>query len=242
MLRRVCHIAVVLLVCLSTASTAQAYLLPAEFMLRMMADKRLRIGSADMSMQLQTELADATVIEERLYLKQPERLRWVSQEEPERVRVERKGVRAIGTADKLVRLTGRLDDLMAVLMMPDGKSVEDAGDRLISVLKGVGVDLKVVTLSRQGSDVAYVIGAEPWQTERPQVWIDKERFLPVRWILKSSDSRWVETRLLDYGSAAGGDWFPHVVEIYENGKLKRRATVVKIDINQNLPDTLFDVP
>ncbi|MEK7703497.1 MAG: hypothetical protein AAB426_00950 [Myxococcota bacterium] len=238
-------VAVLLLLQLGMASTAQAYLPPADFIVRMLADKRRRIGAVDMSILLQTELADATVVEERLYLKFPERLRWATQDDPERVRVERQGVRAMGTADKLTRLSGRPDDLMAVFMMPDGKTLEDTGDRLIAAIKAAGVDMSVVTLARQEREVAFVIGAEPWERERAQVWIDKNRFLPVRWILNAAAPRgtkWVETRLLEYGSATSGDWFPQVVERYEGGKLVSRASVVKIDINQNVPETLFDIP
>jgi outer membrane lipoprotein-sorting protein len=45
-----------------------------------------------------------------------------------------------------------------------------------------------------------------------------------------------ETRLLNY--AAG---LPRLFEVYDDDKLIRRSEVTQVAINQNLPETLFDL-
>ena len=51
-------------------------------------------------------------------------------------------------------------------------------------LTAAGVDLSVTSLNRHAGRIAWVVGASPSDAAiRPQFWVDKESFLPMRWIL-----------------------------------------------------------
>src|SRR5262245_23250056 len=87
------------------ASGAHAYVLPASYILKMVADKRRETRLKDLSAQLDTTAGDES-FEERLYMKWPERLRVVQQIPEGTVWVEREGLRATGTEAKLERYKG----------------------------------------------------------------------------------------------------------------------------------------
>lgn len=250
MLHRLSVILVAMLVLSSVASTAQAYLLPADYLLQQMIERRRRTELKDLTVQLTAEIAgnDATV-EERIYLKTPERLR-VERELAEglSIYVEREGRRAGGTDGGLKRLDGASPDMLPKLLMPRGASTDEALARLTSDLKTIGIDTSVVSLTIYGADVreaAYVIGARPWEKDKPQLWLDQASYLPVRIVTMVPESgKRVrrETRLLEYGSSGTGDWFPRVIEDYRGAELVRRAEVTDIKANQSLPETLFQLP
>ena len=231
---------------LAAAATARAYVPPADFLVRLLADKRRELGVKDLSAQLVSDVEGVEgQVDERFYLKWPERVRLVAQrEEGTAVYVEREGQRAAGLENALKRLPG-VPDLTAVLFAPAGKDLDDMGARLIATLKAAGVDTSIVSLGRQDDTVAYIIGARPFEPDKPQVWLYKATQQPMRTVLfdktRSPPSR-VETRFLSYGSPAGGDYLPGVVEVSRDGKRVRRAELSKLAVNQGLPETLFDVP
>jgi hypothetical protein len=228
------------------ADTTHAYILPADYVIRILAIKRRAIKVRDMSLQLTAELAGhPEPVEERLYLKWPERLRLLQQNDTERIYVEREGAYATGEKDNLTRHTGRPPDLLATLFAPGGDNHRERQERILKTLRAAGIDDSVISLGRFEKKPTYVIGARPWETQKPQVWIDKTTFFPVRYVLHTtigSQRAWVETRLLDYGSELSGERFPRVMEQYRDGRLVRRAEVTKILVNKSLPETLFDLP
>jgi len=226
-------------------STAHAYILPTDFLMRMVADRRRRMGLRDLTIQLQTEINNGeSEVEERIYFKQSERMRIVREASPSSIYVDKEGVRAEGTP-KLSRLSGATSNLLPLLFVPRGDDLEQAATHMVAGLRAVGIDVATVSLARNGEDIAYVIGAQPWETDKPQLWIDKERFLPVRCILQvpaGAKASKLETRMLEYGSSVAGDWFPRVLETYRDGALLARAEVVSVQTNESLPESLFDVP
>jgi hypothetical protein len=56
-------------------------------------------------------------------------------------------------------------------------------DMLLGRLKLAGVDTSVRSLGRFEGKTAFVIGAQYPDESSPQLWIDKESFLPLRWIV-----------------------------------------------------------
>ncbi len=225
------------------AATAQAYVLPADFILRMLADKRRSLAVKDLTLTMSTEVAgfDAP-LDQRLYLKMPERLREVRQEdEVARVYVERSGGAAAGPENALARLPGAAD-LTAVLLAPQGKDLDEMTARMMAAVAAAGIDTKTVALGRMDDTVAYIIGARVWETDKPQLWLYKSTFLPMRQVSVGKDKVVRETRWLEWGGSTTGDYFPSIVEVYEAGKLVRRAEAQKLALNQNLPETLFDLP
>ncbi len=234
----------VVLAALGWTTLAHAYVLPASYLLRLLAEKRRSLSLKDLSLQLSAELAGVDApVDERIYLKTPERLRYLWQEDDAtQLYVEREGQRASGREDSLHRLAGPPTDLLAVLLAPTGRDVDDMTHRLWTTLKAAGVDTSVVSLGRQGDTVAYIIGARSWEPNKPQVWLNKSNFMPMRAVVYGRDKSRYETRWLEYGSSIVGDYFPAVIESYKDGKRVRRAEVTKMAVNQSLPETLFELP
>jgi outer membrane lipoprotein-sorting protein len=227
-----------------TAAPVSAYVPSADFLLKLLADKRRELGLKDLSAQLVAEVEGVEgQVDEHLYMKAPERVRLVSQrEDGPIVYVEREGQRAAGPENALKRLTGATD-LTGELFMPAGTELEAIAVHLISTLKALGVDTSIVSLGRQEDTLAYIIGARPFEPDKPQVWIYKQSLQPMRTVLfEHGRSSRVEVRYLDFGSPVGGDYLPGAIEVYRDGKRVRRAELQKLAANQGLPDTLFDVP
>jgi hypothetical protein len=125
-----------------------------------------------------------------------------------------------------------------------GGSLErgDLARRLESDLKSMRVNLDVVSYGRFDGRVAYVIGAKPWESDKPQVWLDKDSLLLLRIMMPAGQSGTSsrELRLLGYGSPEGGSWFPKVIEDWEGGALRQRSVTRAVDKNEELERALFE--
>lgn len=232
------------LVMIAGPLTASAYILPTDFLLKLLAERRRVLRLRDVAAEVVIERDDERV-DGRLYLRGPERRRLVEEEEGGWVWVEREGVRAAGRGNDLERAQDKPTDLLALLLMPAGKNLESRAERQLSVLSTLGVDVARVSLSRYEGRPAYVVGALPWEDTRPQVWLDKETTLPVRSILYTRGGQVgdrIDTHYLDWGSGAAGNWLPRVIESYAGDRLRLRVEVQGVKVNQNLPQTLFDIP
>jgi outer membrane lipoprotein-sorting protein len=235
-----------LLGALLITDTAAAYILPADYVLRMLVEKRRKLGIVDMTVQLTTETdKKGAPIEERIYIKDPERMRRVRTDESgTKITVQVEDKAAEGPENALKPLK-TLPDLLPVLLQPAGEEIDQVQERLLAVLKRLGINTSAIFLGRLGSTVAYVIGGKPSDTDKPLLWIDKENFLPLKLVTTEktgSKSERVEIRWMEFGSATTGDWFPRVIEIWKDGKRIERSEVSKVDINKKVPDTLFVLP
>jgi hypothetical protein len=95
-----------------------------------------------------------------------------------------------------------------------------------------------VAFSRTDGRVAWVIGAEGSAGQTPQVWVDKDDFLPLRFI-REQDGQLVDVRYRQWRSAAGGEFFPGRVETYVGGKLVRVEEAVKVDVTPKVDERDF---
>lgn len=233
----------VLLACL-VAPSAQAYVMTAEFLVRLLAEARRDLGARDFSLTLTADLAkNDHQIDERLYLKRPERSRLVLQDDNVTVQVDKEGQTGAGD-EHVVKGTGSSNNLVPILLMPKGKDLDEMQARLLHVVQGLGIDTKVVSLGRLNDAVAYIIGAHTWEADKPQVWLDKTTFFPVRIIVPvQHEGKTVlqETRLLEYGAGPGGNGLPRIIEEYADGQLVSHAEVTAVQFNQDLPETMFDL-
>jgi hypothetical protein len=113
----------------------------------------------------------------------------------------------------------------------------DPGRAYAEELSRLGVSLSEEYLGQMGGRVSYVLGAPP-QEKRPQAWIDKQSFQPVR-LIATLAGPLVDVRFVDFGSPVGGDAFPRAVEVRDQGALALRLTVEKLAANPKMPDGLF---
>ncbi len=131
---------------------------------------------------------------------------------------------------------GRYRDLLLA------RSRTELRNRLVAA----NIDIGVSSLGHDGPVVVYVLGAAFPDTTLPQLWIEQERFLPVRWILYPSTPsaqgvQQVEFRFQKWEQLAGGLWYPMRVECYENQILVREITVVRTRVDEPFDKGLFDL-
>jgi len=165
-------------------------------------------------------------------------------DEGKRVRV-RDGRRehVINADGKLSKSRARLD------LVSDFFAAGDDGnglgkERLLRTLTALGVDSSKRVLTRFDGRIAIVIGADPWDLKTPQVWLDKDGYFPLRFVYKQKSGegeQLVDIRLLGYGGAKSGSWYPEVTEVWVDGKLRRRATVEAIEVGPDTPRDFFKV-
>lgn len=122
-------------------------------------------------------------------------------------------------------------------------STEKDSSRTSQFLRAYDIDDNVVSLSRLDKHVAYVIGAKAWETNKPQLWIDKDLFLPIRLITVDRGSGAVtDIRLLGVGEAITGQWYPQRIEVWQNGKLIESTTYSSARLNEEVSEDLFKTP
>ncbi len=107
-----------------------------------------------------------------------------------------------------------------------------------------GVDTSVSSLGRFQNKIIYVIGAKNPDQSVSRIWLDKNTFQPVRWIIigkgNKSSGDVLEIR---YGNwrRTNKTWYPKHIEFYHNDVLVREIYVDKIKINPSFSDEIFDI-
>jgi hypothetical protein len=113
-------------------------------------------------------------------------------------------------------------------------SIADAEKVLRGAAEAAGADLSsAVGLDRLGDQVAILLGAQPHDLARPQLWVYKDSYAPARLIARR-DGKLADLRLYEYGNPAAAEWFPRVIELYQDDKSVARFEVVQ---SKGLRDT-----
>lgn len=108
----------------------------------------------------------------------------------------------------------------------------------------LGVDGSISSLGRFRGKIAYIVGAQYPDESASQVWIDKDTFRPIRWIISKktgtggkdiTEFRYVEWKRFDK------NWYPIRIEIYQNDILLREIVVDHVEINPSFSEDLFDI-
>jgi hypothetical protein len=109
-----------------------------------------------------------------------------------------------------------------------------------------GVDVGITSLGMMEDRVVFVIGAAYPDDAVSQLWVDKERLLPLRWInvVPSNDGTTASERLeFDFRNwqDVHGAWYPMVIETLLNGKMIRRIDVTRVDVNADIEGDLLNI-
>lgn len=234
-----------LLLFLASAGSAEAYLLSSSQITRQMVKKLGRPVTATLQQkelffrraQSETPDQENLVFHEVVTLSKPDRFHSV-------VTAGEKRVEQYSTFDTWFRVVdGELDP----------KGAERAADRyrdplqfrrdslMAQRLTDAGVDLSVTSLNRHAGRIAWVMGAKSADTTvRPQFWVDKESFLPMRWILFDKKSaQQVEIWYHDWFKQ-GKAMYPARIEFYADGRLFREIHIEKVTAAKPLDAKLFD--
>ena len=122
--------------------------------------------------------------------------------------------------------------------------VERSPDNILEVLHANHINTDRMGLGRFNGKIAYIIGANEGQTQAPQLWLDKDTFLPVRFIKeeeKEDGPSILEVRYLNYKYIDRKYRYPSVVEFYRDNKLTLRYQTRKVVVNTSIPNNLFDI-
>jgi len=108
----------------------------------------------------------------------------------------------------------------------------------------LGVDIFISSLGRFQNRIFYIVGAKYPDETLPQIWIEKETFLPTRYLLversESDIDSIIEFRYLSWMKTEK-TWYPMRIEIYVDEKLVRTINVTSIDTNPVFEKALFDI-
>lgn len=145
------------------------------------------------------------------------------------------------------------------LTIVDGNIVPDALNRydlykdillyrtrggLAARLLELGVDVSVSSLGRFEGEISFVLGAVYPDESVSQIWIDRETFLPTRWIIRGNtggaESDVLEVRYLTWWKS-GQSRYPSRIEFYQDGKLVRVNQVRNFREADIFSDDLFDI-
>ena len=102
----------------------------------------------------------------------------------------------------------------------------------------------VVSLGRYKERISYVIGAKYPDESVSQVWIEKNTFRPIRYLLRSGgqhDANLEEIEYTDYVPLDKGRSYPERILFFQNGQLARMNVLKTFRVNPDVPDQLFDI-
>ena len=107
-------------------------------------------------------------------------------------------------------------------------------------LLDLGVNVRISSLGRFQNNTAYVLGAQYPDEDTPQVWLDRNTFRPVRWIMTRRPTQRLEVLYLNW-QESNHTWYPMHIEFFFNGSLAREIYVQDIKVNPSFPADIFDI-
>jgi hypothetical protein len=126
----------------------------------------------------------------------------------------------------------------------------EAAPLLLTFLENVGVDTATESLGRVGvgtgtesigrneKEAVYIIGAKPRDLSKPQFWLGKDSFRPLRIIGKFEDKLY-DVRLSDFTLSNTYEWHPREIAVYQGDTLLSRFIGDKGEPNVKIPDAIF---
>jgi hypothetical protein len=197
-----------------------------------MAERRAKMGLTRLKVDLQCGPNDQALQPEALYIKVPRMVHWKRSDGSSLVCADGKCVRKSPNVKPV-----RLPD-WAFLQFFFFLESAPTGERYMRLLDALKIQTKVDTLTRAGNRVAVVLGAKEWERDRPQIWLDKDRYLPLRLMTLDGQSL-MDIQWMDWGSRTAGDWFPARFEVRRDGQLVDHCEVEHVEVNVSMPDELF---
>jgi hypothetical protein len=117
-------------------------------------------------------------------------------------------------------------------------------EHLHEKLTMLGVNVPVTSLGRFNGKIAYVVGAQYPDESVSQIWIEKETFRPMRWLMTKTTISGEPTILeIQYQNwqLFDGNWYPVQITFIENQRLVREIRVDNVQINPSFTEDLFDI-
>lgn len=117
-------------------------------------------------------------------------------------------------------------------------------DSWLAKAEAVGLNGAVVSLQEWDGDEAWVLGAEPGQADRTQLWLDAESLLPLRY-LEVQPGQGGQTVVLEGRASQYKDFdgvpFHTYFEFFQGGELRLVEVYEDVVIDGEIPDEMFDL-
>ncbi len=219
----------------------QGYVLNAPHILDLMTKKITGVESLSVSQKLiiftkNPDNAQVEFAETLKYIFPDEFRSEIVSEHTEKTHVVSKGASITVADGKIVSESEKIFDLYKDILLYNKREL------LQKRLYHLGVDVSVSSFGIFKDKTAFVIGAEYPDKSVPQLWIEKETFLPLRWIVKvnTDENSLIEFRYFEW-KRTKKVWYPEHIEFYKNSILMRKIDVNSITVNTVFPVDLFDI-
>jgi outer membrane lipoprotein-sorting protein len=106
--------------------------------------------------------------------------------------------------------------------------------------KYIPTDAEITGSEKVDGRDCYVVAVKDSSSEMGKVWLDKETLNPLKVEGRSDGEINMVMLFQDYRKLVGELSYPYKSEIYQGDKLVSTITVKTVEINKNIPDTLFD--
>lgn len=136
-------------------------------------------------------------------------------------------------------------DLIADFFACAEEGKEDNGsarDRLMKYFSLYKIDKEKIVLTRFDGRIAILIGADPWDKSKPQLWLDKDGLFPLRFIYHENGqdaAPLIDLQLRGFGGAKGGTIFPDRIEKYRDGVLLEKSVLRELQVSPKLSAKMF---
>ncbi len=225
--------------------SADGYVLEGPHVLSLMADKLNGAKTLQVHQQVTIEdpaiSAEPVLLEETLRYLFPGNFRSdILQQNTRRIHVVSQGQKLTIVDDKITGTPeGPYDQYKDLLL-------SNSAHMLQKILYMNGVDVGITSLGRLGDQIVFVIGAIYPDESVPQVWVDKDQFVPLRWLFirkgkgpSQADDRW--DFLYAQWQKIDGAYYPFKIETFHNRQRIRLIRVTKADVNAVIDGELFNI-
>ena len=236
------HIIGALIISLSLISAGFAYVLSAEQMLGpfLKAYRDFHSVRIDMETTIYGDLYDEKRGREQLLIKEGGLFRSERQFPQGDTVLVQDGRRAVTLGVETLRSGARrIETVFPTIFFQ--KSVVD----LLNALAFLGVDIQTVGIDRIDRKIVFTIGRNLAEGPGSQLWIEKERRIPLRFVgvgISGGETVVLRAEYLDYRQTNEDFWFPARIEYYSNDTLSAVSILRNISVNENLSETLFEIP
>lgn len=120
--------------------------------------------------------------------------------------------------------------------------------KLVNRLKSLGIDFSARSMGRLQGTICYIIGANYPDESVPQLWVEKDTFRPLRWLIKAtvtdetglSKLKKFEILYKEW-NAYQKSWYPSKIEFYEDQQMIQSIEIRQVEINPAFSKDLFDI-
>jgi len=128
------------------------------------------------------------------------------------------------------------DPIQAFVVDADGES-----GRRMALLEAYSIDASLVSMARQAGRPCYVIGAKPWEPEKPQLWLDAELLTPSRLVFTAAGAKH-DLRWIGFDGPLTGPFYPTRYEERRDGELILTIEYTRAEPNAPIDDRRFTAP